>query len=101
MSIVILWLYCHRVGANSHSVAVIATGYPVAIATANLEAFRMFGRLLQKKYSAKSEEAFRIIGRSLPICSEAAPQTEVWKNIPKHGVIFKDMYRRDGTVKNR
>ena len=34
MSIVSLWLYCHRFGVNSHSVAVIATGYPVAIATA-------------------------------------------------------------------
>ena len=36
MSIVSLWLYCHRFGVNSHSVAVIATGYPVAIATPNL-----------------------------------------------------------------
>ena len=29
-----LWLYCHRFGVNSHSVAVIATRYPVAIAMA-------------------------------------------------------------------
>ena len=37
VSIVSLWLYCHRFGVNSgHSVAVIATGYPVAIATPNL-----------------------------------------------------------------
>ena len=34
VSIVSLWLYCHPFGVNSHSVAVIATGYPVAIATA-------------------------------------------------------------------
>ena len=34
VSIASLWLYCHRSGGNSHSVAVIATGYLVAIATA-------------------------------------------------------------------
>ena len=32
----------------------------------NSEAVRIFGRLLQKKHSATSEEAFRNIGRSLP-----------------------------------
>ena len=31
-TIVSLWLYCHLFGVNSHSVAVIATGYPVSIA---------------------------------------------------------------------
>ena len=30
VSTVSLWLYCHRFGVNSHSVAVIATGYLVA-----------------------------------------------------------------------
>ena len=32
----------------------------------NSEAVRIFGRLLQKKHSATSEEAYRNIGRSLP-----------------------------------
>ena len=36
VSIVSLWLYCHRFGVNSHSVAVITTSYPVAIAMAIL-----------------------------------------------------------------
>ena len=33
VSIVSLWLYCHRFGVNSHLVVVIATGYSVAIVT--------------------------------------------------------------------
>ena len=36
---------------------------------------------------------FRIIGRSLPICSEAALQTQVQKKLPKGSIIFKDLYR--------
>ena len=32
VSVVSLWLYCYRFGVYSHSVAIIATGYPVAIA---------------------------------------------------------------------
>ena len=51
--------------------------------------FRSFAHLRK----ASSEQDFCNIGRSLPICGEAAPQTPVRKNIPKGGVIFKDMYR--------
>ena len=46
VSIASLWFYCHRFGVNSHSVAVIATGYPVAIATAIFDRLHIYAKRL-------------------------------------------------------
>jgi len=63
---------------------------PLLPKTRNLEAVRIFGRLLQKKHSATSEEAFRNIGRSIPQHRKkhSATSEEAFRNIgssiPQH-----------------
>ena len=74
----------HHTNIRTYALTNALTAYPRPQHTHAEGFFRSFPYLRK----ASSEEAFRIFGRSLPICGEAAPQTQVRKNVPKGGVIF-------------
>ena len=64
VSMVSLWLYCNQFGVNSHSVAVIATDYPVAITTPkmyNLAVYKIIWRPIWVYSNSQTPSAYDIL----------------------------------------